>query len=88
MPTNFCFVPNPAQGQPHKAAPQGPRNGLPERRFAYPRRADKTENGTLHLLLELADAQIFQNPLFNRLQPIVVLVQDPPRLARSSRSLV
>src|SRR5262249_31641377 len=51
--------------------------GLP-----YPWGAHKTENRPLHLLLELAHAEVFEDALLDLLQTVVVFVEYPPRLVQ------
>src|SRR5262252_10724183 len=82
MTTDFGLVPDATQREAHEFAPQGARNRLPQRGLPYPWGAHKTENRPLHLLLELAHAEVFEDALLDLLQTVVVFVEYPPRLVQ------
>ncbi len=73
---NLGLVPHAPQGDAHELAAHGPGDGLPQGGFAHPRRPHETENGTLHLLVEFADAQVLQDAVLDLLQVEMVLIQD------------
>ena len=57
-------------------AAQGPGNRLAEGGLAHPRRADKAENRALGGLVQFTDRQVFQDPLLDLVQPVMVGIQD------------
>ena len=80
VPPDLGFVPHPPQGEAHELAPQGAGNGAPQGGLAGPRRPHETEDRTLHVRLQPAHRQIFQDALLHLLQVIVVFIQDLPGL--------
>ena len=74
---DLSFVPHPTQGRAHEVAPQGPGHAPAGGGLAHAGRAHQTEDGALLVRLELAHRQVLDDALFDLLQPVVVLVQDP-----------
>ncbi len=77
---DFGFIPHPAQGQPHKIAPQGPGHGFGQRSFSHSRRPHQAENGTFHLFHQALHRQIFQDALLGLFETVMVFFQDALRL--------
>src|SRR5690606_8773407 len=61
-------------------APHGPCDGLPERRLAYARRADETQDGSLALGRQLAHREVFDDTLLDPIEAEVIFVEYAPRL--------
>ena len=73
---DFALVTYAAQRHAHKLAPDGPRNGLGQRRLAHARRPHKAQHRPAQAFGQLADGQVFQNAFFGFVQAEVVLVQN------------
>ncbi len=67
------LVAHAAQRDADELASQRPGDRLAERRLADPRRADEAEDRPLHLLLQLADAEVLEDPRLDLLEVVVVL---------------
>ncbi len=76
------FVPHPAQGEAHELAAQGPGDGAAQGGLAGARRPHEAEDGPLHVGLQFAHRQVFQDALLDLFQVVVVLVQDFPGLVQ------
>ncbi len=74
---DFRFVPHPAEGDPDEFAPQRAGNRAPQGRLADPRRADQAEDRPLDLLHQRLDGQVFEDPLLDLLQAVVIGFEDP-----------
>src|SRR5262249_6456457 len=74
------FVAHPAETDPHKLAAECVGDRLAEARFAYAGRPEKTEDRAVSLRIELPHGQIFDQPLLNFLQIVVVAIEDLLRL--------
>ncbi len=80
MTADLRLVMHAAQADADELAAHGAGDGLAERGLAHPRRPDEAEDRRLALGGEFADGQIFDDPLLDLLQAIVVLVEDAARL--------
>ena len=58
------------------------RDRLPERRLADAGRPDEAEDGTLHVPLQLADGQVFDDALLDLVEIVVILVEHAARFDR------
>ena len=85
MAANFCLVVHAAKTDPHEFALHGARDGLAQRGLADARRADQTEDRCLALRCKLAHRKILDDPAFDLLEAIVVLVENAPRLGDVDR---
>ena len=65
-----------AQADPDELAAQRLGDALAQRGLAGARRAGEAEDRPLHVLLELADGQVFEDPLLDLLEVVVVGVED------------
>ena len=71
------LVPHPAQRHPDELPAHRPRDGAGERRLPHARRPDEAQDRALELRDELADGEVFEDPLLDLLQAVMVLVEDP-----------
>ena len=78
MTSNLGLVPHASQRCAHELATHGPRDGLAERCLAHTRRPQEAEDGTLGVLHQAPDRQVFENPLLDAVEVVVVLVQNGP----------
>ena len=76
MAADFGLVPNAAQRHAHEISPGGFGDGAAKRGFTNARRAHETQNRAFDLADTLLHGQIFQDPLFDFFQAIVVTIQD------------
>ncbi len=76
------FVPHPAQGEAHELAPQGPGDGAAQGGLAGARRPHEAQDRPLHVGLQFAHRQIFQDAFLHLFQVVVVLVQNFPGLVQ------
>ena len=76
MATDFGLVVKAAEGHTDIFAVHGFGNALAEGGLASARRANKAEDGTLHVVLETEDGDVFDNALLDLLHAVVVAVQD------------
>ena len=74
------FVLDAAQGQPDELAPERARDRAPERGLPDSGRPDEAEDRPLALLPQLADREVFQDAVLDRLQGVVIVIQDRARL--------
>jgi len=70
------FVVHTAEARALVLATEGACNAASERGLADTWRAKQTEDGALHLLFQLPDGQVFENPFLDFLEVIMILVQD------------
>src|SRR5262245_38935953 len=80
MSANFCFIVHAAEAKSHEPATSCTRDALAKRGLADTRRTDKAKNWTFAVGIEFAHRQIFENASLHFLEPIVILVEDTPRL--------
>ena len=76
MAADFGFIAHATERHAHELAAERPRDRSRERRFADARRPDEAENRPLHLGIQLADRQIFENAVLRLLEAGVIRVQD------------
>ena len=69
------LVAHAAQRQPHELAVGGARDALSQRRLAHARRTHQAEDGTLHVVLELADGEVLEDALLHLVQRVVIAVE-------------
>ena len=74
-----------AEAHAHEFPVHGAGDRLAERRLADAGRPDEAEDRRLALRRELAHGQIFEDAPLDLLQPVVILVEDFPRLADVDR---
>src|SRR3546814_2202375 len=75
MTAHLGLVTHPAQRHAHEIAPGGAGDGLSEGRLADARRPDEEEDRPLDLLHPLLDGEIFEDPLLDLLQPVMIGVE-------------
>src|SRR5438093_13406876 len=80
MTTDFRLVAHTAETDPHKFAAQRVGNRLAETGFAYAGRPEKTEDRAVSLRIEFSYREIFDEPLFNFFQIVVIAIKDLLRL--------
>src|SRR5207237_8686579 len=76
MAADFRFVAHSAKTDPHKFAPQRVGNRLAKTGFAHPWRAEKTHDRAVPLRIKFAYGEIFDQPLFNFFQIVMVAIED------------
>src|SRR5690349_16048864 len=79
MPANFGFVPHAAQGLAHELTAGRTSDRAPKRRLADARRSDEAEDRPLQLVRPGLDREIFDDPLLDLLEAVMVLVEDALR---------
>ena len=82
VPADLGFVAHAAQRDAHELAVHRARDRLPERRLADARRADEAEDRSLQVPLQLPDGEVFDDPFFDLVEVVVVLVEHTPCLDR------
>ena len=82
MAANFSFVAHAAQRRADKGAAGSSGDRLAERGLADARRADQTQNRAFNLVGTSLHGQIFENSLFNLVQPVMILLQNLHRLVQ------
>ena len=65
---NLGLVAHAAERHAHELAAERIGNGLGERRLADPRRAEKTEDRSLHVRIQLANRQILEHAVLHLLE--------------------
>src|SRR4029077_2769253 len=80
MTTNLRFIAHSAETDPHKFAAQRVGDRLTQTGFAYAGRPEKTEDRAVSLRIEFPHGQIFDQPLLNFFQIVVVAIKDLLRL--------
>ena len=80
MPAQLGLIVHTAQRNPHKLALQRLGDGLPQRRLAYPRRADQAQDGAMPPGLELANREELKNSLFDFFQAEVIGIEHGARV--------
>ena len=76
MPADFGFITNPAQRDADEIAVHGARHGTRQRGLAHTRRSHQAQDGSLDLLHQCLDRQIFQDALLGLFQAVVVFIQN------------
>ena len=89
MPTDLCLVVDPAERYTHERSAEGARDRLPQRGLADPGRPDQGENRAgattrrrphSPLPPQLANGEIFDDPVLHVMKSRVVLVEDSARV--------
>ena len=81
MASDFGLVVDAAEADPDELAAEGLGDALAEARLARAGGAGEAEDRTLHVLLELADGQVLEDPLLDLVEVVVILVEDLARPA-------
>src|ERR1700737_1845117 len=76
MTAQFGFIANATETQALKVATHSAGNRTAQGSLAHARWSDETKNRALGVGTQFDDRQEFQNPLFNVLNVVVILVQD------------
>ena len=76
MTANLRFVAHSAEADPNELAAQRVGDRLTQTGFAYARRPEKTEDCAVPLRIEFSHGQIFDQPLLNLFQIVVIAVKD------------
>ncbi len=71
------LVAHAAQAEPLKLAAQRARDRLAQARLTHPRRADEAEDRAPDIRLQLVYGEVFEDPVLDLAQAVVVLVEDP-----------
>src|SRR5687767_12947567 len=80
MSADLGLVADSAERLSRELAPRGPGNRTAEGGLADPRRTHQAEDGSLELVDASLDREIFDDPIFYLLEPVMVLVEDSLRL--------
>src|SRR3989304_9765810 len=75
MASNLGLVSHPSYGEMNKAPAHGPGYGQAQGSLAYARRASEAENGAFQILLEFKHSQVFDDPLLDLIQGIMLLIK-------------
>src|SRR5207244_11370616 len=73
------LVPHAAERDSVELAAERPRDRAPERRLSDAWRAHEAEDGILARRADLLHREVLEDALLDLLEPLVVLVEDPPR---------
>ena len=76
VPPYLSFVPDATERDSDKFPSQCPCYGPAQRRLPHSRRTNKTQDRTLYRLRELPHTQVLEDPLFDLIQAVVILIQD------------
>ena len=76
MAADLGFVAHAAERDAHELAAEGAGDRLAERGLAHARRPDETEDRALHLFLELAHGEVFEDAFLHLFEVVVVLFED------------
>ena len=76
MPANLTFIVQAAKRNAHVIPVHGLGNTLSQRCLSYPRRANKAQDGRLHIATQLQNGKVFENTFFHFLHAIVVFIQN------------
>src|SRR5581483_5130823 len=75
LSSNLRLITDAAQRHSHELAAQGLSDRPAEARLAYARRAHEAQNGAAQCTGKLADGNVFENPLLDLRQAVVILVE-------------
>ena len=78
MAADFRLVAHAAQRHPHKLAVERMRNRTGDRGFPHPGRADKAKNLTAKIRGKGVGRQIFDHPVLNLFEAIMLVIQNLP----------
>jgi len=76
MTANFRFIAHAPERKPHEFAARRARNRFTETGLADSGRANKAKNRSFRIFHQLTDGQVFEDAVFDLLEPIVVFVED------------
>src|ERR1700757_4250097 len=76
MTANLRLIAHSAETDPHKFAAQRVGDRLAQTGFAYASRPETTEDRAVSLRTEFSYGQIFDQPLFNFFQIVVIAIED------------
>ena len=76
MATYLRFVTDPAEGHSDKLAIRRPGDTFPQRCLAHTRRTHQAQDRPFHLAYPVLNRQIFDDPVFDFVQTIVVFVEN------------
>src|SRR3989454_3438959 len=79
FPYTTLFRSHAAERDSVELAAERPRDRPPERRLPDARRAHEAEDGILARRADLLHREVLEDTLLDLLEPLVVLVEDPPR---------
>jgi hypothetical protein len=82
MAADLRLVAHAAERRPHEVAPHGTGDRAPERGLADARRPDEAQDRALRLGRELAHREVLEDAVLHLLEVVVVVVEDPARLAQ------
>ena len=82
MTANLGLVANAAERDAHELPRHRAGDRLAERRLADAGRADEAEDRALHVPFELPHRQVLDDPLFDLVEVVVILVEHAARLDR------
>ena len=80
MTANLRFIAHSAETDPHKFAAQRVGDRLTQTGFAYAGWPEKTEDRAVSLRIEFSHREIFDQPLLNFFQIVVIAIKDLLRL--------
>src|SRR6476620_5930571 len=80
MTANLRFISHSTEADPHKLATQRIGDRLSQTRFAYAGWPEKTEDCAVSVRIQFPHGQIFDQPLLNFFQIVVIAIKDLLRL--------
>src|SRR5690349_2957974 len=80
MAANLRFISHSAEADPHKFPTEGVGDRLPQTCFAHAGWTKETEDRAVPLWIEFTYRQIFDQPLLNFFQIVVIAIKDLLRL--------
>src|SRR5262249_21410698 len=85
MPADLCFVMRSTETDPDEFPAGRPGDALSERGLTDAGRADKAQDRTAAARVELLDRQVFENASLDLRQPVMIGIEDAPRLGDVDR---
>ena len=80
MATDLRLIVETAQTHPHKLSTHRLCDGATERGLADARRADEADDRSLDRCIECTDGEMFEDPIFDLIEAVVILIEDCRRL--------
>ena len=77
---DFGLIMDAAERDTDKISAKGVRNGTPQGGFPHSRRSYESENRPTHVVLQLANRQVFEDPALHFVDSIMILLEDLPRV--------
>src|SRR5579859_7103385 len=74
MTANFGLIPNATEGDADELAPGCAADGHSERSFAHAGRSDQTQDRAARILDQLTHREIFEDALFDLLEPVMIFL--------------